>query len=51
MKGYSSKHKGDFYCYNCENSYRTDRVLAKHELLREKRDYCRVVTPKDDKNI
>ena len=30
IKGYNSKHKGDFYCYNCGNSYRTDRALAKH---------------------
>ena len=51
MKGYSSKHKGDFYCFHCGNSYRTDRALAKHELLCEKHDYCRVVTPKEDKNI
>ena len=51
MKGYSSKHKGNFYCYNCGNSYRTDRSLAKHELLCEKHDYCRVVTPKEDKNV
>ena len=51
MKGYSSKHEGDFYCYNCGNSYRTDRALAKHELLCEKHDSCRVVTPKEDKNI
>ena len=36
MKGYSSKYKDDFYCYNCGNSYRTDRALAKHELLCEK---------------
>ena len=51
MNGYSSKHKGDFYCYNCGNSYRTDRALAKHALLCEKHDYCRVITPEKDKNI
>ena len=48
MNGYSSKHKGDFYCYNCGNSYRTDRALAKHVLLCEKHDYCHVITPEKD---
>ena len=51
MNGYSSKHKDDFYCYNCGNSYRTDRALAKHALLREKHDYYCVITPEKDKNI
>ena len=50
-KVYSSKHEGNFCCYSCGNSYRTDCVLAKHELLCEKYDYCRVVTPEEDKNI
>ena len=29
MKDYSSKDKGDFYCYNCGNSYRADQCFSK----------------------
>ena len=30
MNGISSKNHGDFYCYGCFHSFRTESVLNKH---------------------
>ena len=31
LKGITSKHKGDFYCLNCFQSYTTENKLKKHK--------------------
>ena len=33
FKGITSNHKGDYYCLNCLDSFRTKSVLDNHEKL------------------
>ena len=51
MNGYSSKHNGDFYCYHCLSSYRTDNAFKKHELPCKDHDYCEIILPDDEDKI
>ena len=48
MHGICSKHNGDFYCYHCQNSYRTDNALKKHEKLCLDHDYCEIILPDEE---
>ena len=48
FKGITSKHKGDFYCLNCFQSYTTENKLKKHKKVCENHDYCYVEMPKED---
>ena len=51
-KGIISKHKGDFYCLNCFNSYSTKEKFKKHRNMCENHDYCYVEMPeKDNKKL
>ena len=45
LKGITSKHKGDFYCLNCFNSYRTKEKLKKHKKVCENHGYGYVEIP------
>ena len=40
FNGITSKHKGDFYCLDCFNSYRTEEKFKKHKKVCEDHDYC-----------
>ena len=51
LKGITSKHKGDFYCLNCFNSYSTKEKLKKHGNVCENHDYCYVEMPEKDNKI
>ena len=51
FKGIKSKHKGDFYCLNCFQSYATENKLKKHRKVCENHDYCYVEMPKEDNKI
>ena len=51
MNGYSTTHNGDFYCYHCLSSYRTDNALKKHELLCKYHDYCEIILPDGEDKI
>ena len=31
LHGKTSKYKGDFYCFNCVDSFRADNKLKSHE--------------------
>ena len=33
LKGITSKHHGDFYCFNCLYSFRTENKLKSHEKV------------------
>ena len=50
LEGITSKHKGDFYCLNCFNSYSTKEKLKKHRNVCENHAYCYVEMP-EKKNI
>ena len=51
LKGITSKHKGDFYCLNCFNSYSTKEKLKKHRSVCENHDYCYVEMSEKDNKI
>ena len=51
FKGITSKKKGDFYCLNCFQSYKTENKLKKHEKVCENYVYCYVEMPEEDNKI
>ena len=51
FRGITAKHEGDFYCFNCFQSYTTENKLKKHENVCESHDYCYVEMPEEDNKI
>ena len=51
MHGISSKNNGDFYCYGCFHSFRTQSVLLKHIELCKDNKFCKIELPKKGKNF
>ena len=51
MRNISSKHKGDYYCYGCFNSFRTQSVLEKHYTTCKGNSFCQVNLPEPGTNI
>ena len=47
----NSKHKSDFYCLNCLNSFRTEKSLKSHEKVCKNKYFCRIVMSKEKKKI
>ena len=48
MNRISSKYNGEFYCYHCQNSYRTNNALKNHAKLCLDHDYCEIILPDDE---
>ena len=51
MNGISSKNHGDFYCYGCFHSFRTQSTLIKHIELCKNNKFCQIELPKKGKNF
>ena len=51
MEEISSKNHGDFYCYGCFHSFRTQSALKKHTELCKNNKFCEVKLPKQGKNF
>ena len=51
LRGITSSHHGDFYCFNCFRSYRTRNKFEAHKKVRENHDYCHIEMPTKDNNI
>ena len=51
MEGISSKNHGDFYCYGCFHSFRTQSTLNKHTELCKSHKFCQVILPKEKENF
>ena len=47
----SSSNPGDFYCYGCFHSFRTQTTLENHFELCEYNDFCSLEVPKEGKNV
>ena len=45
----NSKHKGDFSCLNCLNSFRKEKSVKSHEKVCKNKDFCRIVMSKEKK--
>ena len=50
-RGITSNNNGDFLCFGCLHSYRTDNELRKHVRLCDKHDYCDIRMRSEDKSI
>ena len=51
LRGITSNHEGDFYCFNCLHLYRTENKLKKHCNVCKNHDYCYLEMPQDDNKI
>ena len=49
--GITSNHVGDFYCFNCFHSFRTENKLKKPEYVSKNNDYCYIEVPKEDNKV
>ena len=45
------KNKGDFYCLNCLQSFRTENKLKSHEKIFKNKDFCRIVMPTEKNKV
>ena len=51
FRGITSKHEGDFYCFNYFQSYTTENKLKKHKNVCDNHDYYYVEMPEKDNKI
>ena len=51
LRGITSNHNGDFYCFNCSLSYSTKNRLKNYERLCNDHDDCHVEMLKKDKKV
>ena len=51
LNAITSKHKGDFYCLNCFNSYSTKENLKKHRNVCQNHDCFYAEMPEKDNKI
>ena len=47
----TSNHKGDFYCLNCLNSFRTENKPKSHEKTCKNKDFCGIEVPSEKNKI
>ena len=51
LRGITSNHNRDFYCFKCFHSYCTDSTLKKHDRVCHKHDYCYIEMPNENNKI
>ena len=51
LRGITSNHNGDFYCFNCFHLYSTKNKLKRHERVYNNHDHCYVEMPNEDNKI
>ena len=51
LRGITSKHVCDFYCFNCLHSFRTKNKLESHKRECENDYFCGFVIPSADAKI
>ena len=47
LRRITSKHHGDFYCFNCLRPFRTENELKSHEKVCKSKDFCGIAMPSD----
>ena len=50
FRGITSNNNGDFYCFGCLHSFRTDNKFKRHKRLCDNHDYCHIEMPTRDNN-
>ena len=43
LRGITSKHHGDFCCWDCLRSSRTEKKFKSHEKVCKNKDFCRCI--------
>ena len=51
LRGITSNHNGDFYCFNCFHTYTSKRKLKKHKRVGKDHDFCGTLMPDEDNKI
>ena len=51
FRGITDHNHGDFYCFNCFQSYTMENKLKKHKKVCENHDYCYVEMPEECNKI
>ena len=51
LKGIDSKHKGNYYYFNCLHSFRTENKLKSHVKKCKCKDFLGIVMPFEEGNI
>ena len=46
-----TKNYGDFYCFNCLHSLRTNNKLESYKRVYENKDFCSIIMPSEDTKI
>ena len=51
LRGITSKHHVDVYCFNCLHSFATKNKIVSHKNLCENKDFCNVTMSSEDAEI
>ena len=51
LRGITSKHHGDFHCFNCLHSFRAENKLQSYEKICNNKDFCGIVVPSEKDDI
>ena len=51
LTGITSKHHGDFYCFNFLHSFRAENKLQSYEKICNNKDFCGIVVPSEKDDI
>ena len=51
VRGVTSEHYSDFYCWNCLHSFRAKSKLAWYKSISKYKGFCHVIMPSEDTKI
>ena len=51
LRGITSKHVVDFYCFNCLHSFIRDSKLKSYKKVCDNKKFCGVLRPSEDTKI
>ena len=51
LRGITSNHNGDFYCFNCFHPNTTEKKLRKHERICNNNEFCHPKIPDENNKI
>ena len=51
LRDITSNHDGDYYCWNCFHSYRTENKFNAHKKVCQNNEYCNIEMPSPNDNL
>ena len=51
VRDITSNHDGDYYCWNCFHSYRTENKFNAHKKVCQNNEYCNIEMPSPNDNL